>query len=845
MPGTPFELEVRSRLPEALTRLNELAGNLLYSWNHDVRHLFSRLDPDLWRLCGHNPRIFLRRISQEKLDHASTDRNYLADLNRVLGVYDAYRVLAPRPEVLDQIDPGSDLVAYFSAEFGFHESFPIYSGGLGILAADHCKAASDLGLPFVAVGLLYQEGFFIQSIDGEGSQQVRWHRHSGDDLPVSPALTDAGEHLIVEVPLPGRVIRVGVWEAMAGNNPLYLLDTCVDGNSEEDRRITLQLYGGDEETRIQQELVLGIGGVRALLALGLAPTVWHINEGHAAFLILERCAEFVESGLSFEAALEVVASSTLFTTHTPVPAGHDIFHIELFRKYLFGLGDRLGISFEALFQLGTIPGGQTFNMTLLGLRGSRYHNGVSRLHGTVAAAMEADLWPQVPPEDNPITYITNGVHVPTFLAREWSNLFDMQAPNWREELRNVRFWDFLDRVPDYHYWSVHKTLKQQMLDYVRRHVERQHRRNGTSVATTRRTTAALCKPDRDLLVIGFARRFATYKRATLLFSDPARLERLIGDPDRPVLVIFAGKAHPRDKPGQQLIKVIHELSQSPQFIGRVLLLEGYDQAMARQLLAGVDVWLNTPEYPMEACGTSGQKAAINGALNLSVLDGWWGEGYEGDNGWAITPRDTELDMAYRNLEEAKDLLDILEYEVLPLYFDHDGRDYPKKWVTASKAAMKSILPRFNAERMVMDYLTRFYRPAVGQRAKMTANGYEAAQNLSQWKQKVREAWPEVTIRVAGKMPGHCHGDEPVTFSVAVEHPGLDADDLRVECVVESESRHPGREPDRTILQLSYEDGLFRAGFEPPFTGQQVLRVRAYPWHPMLSHPFEMGCMVWV
>ncbi|ONF44114.1 alpha-glucan phosphorylase [Marinobacter lutaoensis] len=847
--ATRFRLEARPSIPEALDRLDELANDLFYSWDHGVRNLFSRIDRPLWQKVEHNPKLFLRRVAQERLDEAAQDRAFMAEYRRVLSSYDAYVEFEPVPEVTEILDPASNLVAYFCAEFGFHESFPIYSGGLGILAGDHCKAASDLGLPFVAVGLLYQQGYFIQTIDAQGQQIARYQSHSSDELPITPVTQGNGEQLKVSVPFPGRLVVARVWQARVGHIRLYLLDSHTEENSEQDRELTQRLYGGDESTRISQEMLLGIGGTRVLEALGLSPTAWHINEGHAAFLILERCRQRMTEGLSFKAALEAVAASTLFTTHTPVPAGHDIFSRDLVQHALGRYLEESGLDFETVFALGAKAGDHSFNMTSLGLRGSRFHNGVSRIHGGVASAMEGAIWPQIPPEENPIGYITNGVHVPTFLAPEWASLFDIHAPTWKSELRNPEFWSFVDQIPDYHYWSVHKALKQQMGEFVVEQLERQHQRNGTGHSVTERMTRQLVSPEKDTLVIGFARRFATYKRATLIFADLERLERLLTDPERPVVLIFAGKAHPRDNPGQQLIKVIHELSMRPSLMGHILLLEDYDQAMARQMLAGVDVWLNNPEYPKEASGTSGEKAALNGALNLSILDGWWGEGYDGHNGWAITPRDTRLDPEFRNQEEARDLLDLLEHDIIPLYYDRASQGYSKGWVARSKASMKTITPRFNSQRMVMDYVERYYEPASAQGDRLLADNGAEARELAEWKARVRQAWSGVSLKVVGCVEELCRSDGSIALRVEADLNGLNAGDVRVECLVTPEctGSHDSPGPDRFLLtKASEQDGrtVFETEVAPPYPGLQTLRLRMYPYHPALTHLFEMGCMLW-
>jgi len=851
MPGRFFTLEVQPRLPEELGRLDDLANDLLYSWNRDVRRIFSRLDDALWESCGHNPKVFLRRIAQEKLEQALLDRGYMEDYQRVVGGYDAYGEARMRPEFTELLDPREDLVAYFCAEFGFHESFPIYSGGLGILAGDHCKAASDLGIPFIAVGLLYKQGYFTQTIDAHGNQIAQYTDVHCDDLPIKPALAGGeppgGEPLRLSLDFPDRTVQVRVWEAKAGHIRLYLLDTDVPENAEHDRGITHRLYGGDRETRIQQEIVLGIGGTRALHQLGLRPNAWHINEGHSAFQILERCRFAVQGGLDFASALELVAGATLFTTHTPVPAGHDVFSFDLVSAYFSHYAQELGIPFAELFALGQSGGAEhDFNMTTLAMRGSRFHNGVSRIHGGVAAQMEGHLWPQIPVEENPIDYVTNGVHVQTFLAREWVGLFDMRFHEWESELLDPDFWNRIDEIPDYHYWSIHRALKQQMLEYVSRRVEEQHRRNGSSLALIKRITREIDDPTRELLVFGFARRFATYKRATLLFSDPHRLSAILNNPERPGVIIFAGKAHPNDEPGQQLIRVIHELSLSPEFIGRIILLEGYDLALARQLVSGVDVWLNTPEYPLEASGTSGQKAAINGAINLSVLDGWWGEGFNQENGWAIAPRPAGEG---HNEQDAEDLLDTLEYDVMPLYYAHSGQGYSQRWVQLSKASMKSTIPRFNAQRMVMDYLRKFYSPAKRQGRRLSAGNGDNARKLAAWKARVGQCWPGVTLTLAQEpLTQTLHG-EPIPLRVRVGLNGLSRDDVVVECLLGSQEDERLRTQRKFRLDAlnggDSDSAEFALELLPEISGLLHYKLRIYPFNPLLSHPFETGLMRWL
>jgi starch phosphorylase len=852
MSGTRFTLEVQPQIPAPLKRLEELANDLFYSWDRQVRRLFTRLDQDLWGSCGHNPKTFLRRISQNRLSEAIENRVFMEDFDRVLTAYDNYLEQETHPDVKEYLNADKDLIAYFCAEFGFHESLPIYSGGLGILAGDHCKAASDLCIPFIAVGILYRQGYFTQTIDEHGNQLAHYHPTDFDQLPLTRARDGNGQPLVVDVDIHGRKVYLNVWQARAGHISLYLLDSDLEENQEHDRIITHQLYGGDKTTRIQQEIVLGIGGVRALRALGIEPTAWHINEGHSAFQVLERAREYVQQGHEFSTALEVVAAGTVFTTHTPVAAGHDIFDHGLVSSYFRDYIKELGLDMQQFLELGSTPhdpGG--FNQTALALRGSRFHNGVSRVHGSVASEMEAYVWKQIPHAENPIGYVTNGVHLNTFLARDWSNLYDMRfGRSWRDELLNTKYWERIDEIPDHSYWSLRQSLKTELHENVLRRALLQYRRNGCSEALMEKLTRHVQADESEILTIGFARRFATYKRATLLFSDPQRLKRLLNDPERPVLLIFSGKAHPNDLPGQELIRKIHGYSMDPDFIGRIILLEGYDLALARKLVTGVDVWLNTPEYPLEASGTSGQKAGMNGVINLSVLDGWWAEGFDGENGWAITPHDPHFDMDYRNHEETLELLDLLENQVIPQYYNRNSQGYSEEWVRLSKASMKSCIPNFNAQRMVRDYARNYYAPASRQTRLFCANQYKDGRELAVWKEKVRQSWPEVSLRLAGSPGESVTSGYSIKISVAARLGELTAEDVVIECVVGTENEHGDFTAHRHVRFETIGPGdqgeiLFELNLLPPLSGLQYYKIRIYPYHKLLSHRFETGCMIWL
>ncbi len=847
--GICYSLEVHPILPEKLKGLRILSNDLLYSWDHRMRYLFQRLDPDVWEQCGHNPKLFLRRVSQKNLESAAKNRVYMEDYNRVMSAYNTYHREKTPSEIEKVFDPETDLIAYFCAEFGLHESLPIYSGGLGILAGDHCKAASDLRLPFVAVGMLYRHGYFEQTIDQHGRQIAHYQSTDFGTLPLQPAQIQ-NQDIYIEVELPNRPLTLKVWQAMAGHIKLYLLDSDIDANSDKDRRITDQLYGGDIYTRIQQEIVLGIGGVRALRTLGHKPTVWHINEGHAAFMVVERCREFVSQGMEFNTALELVAAGTVFTTHTPVPAGHDIFSKAMISEYFTGFAAKLGISFDHFFSLGSCCNHpDNFNQTVLALRGSRFHNGVSRIHGGVASQMESAIWPQVPASENPIGYVTNGVHIPTFLAHEWINVFNMRfGSQWRNEFSNADYWHCIDEIPDHSFWSVHQSLKTELLDNVRKRLCQQKQRNGCSPTHINRATYFLQK--NDSLIVGFARRFATYKRAHLLFSDPERLARLVNDKKRPVLFIFAGKAHPHDQPGQQLIAMIHEFSRKPEFEGKIILLEGYDLALARHLIAGVDVWLNTPTYPLEASGTSGQKAGINGVINLSILDGWWGEGYDGENGWAINPHKENIDPKYRDQEEGQEILSILEHEIIPMYYNRDGLGYSAQWVKKSKTSMKTLLPRFNSQRMVMDYIEGYYSPANQQQAKLMVNQAEPAKALAEWKQKVHQSWPSVKAERRDQSPTMIQYGDSIAIQVSIYLGQLSAEDVIVECLVDKNCLTGDFEAEECIpleakTTNAQGETLFEILLQPIESGLQQYKLRIFPYHIHLSHPFELGYMIWV
>jgi len=851
-------LEVTPVIPAAIGRLTDLAGNLFFSWHRPTRALFEDLDPELWEQTGGNLRLMLRCLSQTKLDRAAGDPIYLARYTEVLRTFDAYVGAPPH-------SPAQPLVAYFCAEYGFSESFPIYSGGLGVLAGDYCKAASDDHIRFVAVGLLYGQGYFTQTVDNDGVQHAEYAEHSPRDLPVEIMRGPGGEPLQVRVRIAGREVVARLWKAQAGRVPVYLLDTNCPENAPSDRDITHRLYGGDESTRIRQEMILGIAGRRALHALGLAPAVSHLNEGHAAFLILELLREHLASGLPWAAALEAVAAQCVFTTHTPVAAGHDSFGHDLFLAHFGDFIRELDVPVGQVLELGRAPNAPGhFNMTRLALNGARRINGVSRIHGAVSARLCADQWPELRPQENPVGYVTNGVHVPTFLHQSWAAFFEERlGADWREHLTESEFWRRLEPVSDELYWNTAQSVKSRMLAGVRERLERAYARKGLSSAQWRHVTRWLDPHEPNVLTIGFARRFATYKRASLLLRHRERLGRLINEADRPIVFLFAGKAHPADEPGKSVLREITQLMLTPEYLGHIVFLEDYDLQLARWLVSGVDVWLNNPIAPLEASGTSGMKAAINGRLNLSVLDGWWAEGWAFDNGWGIPPADVQ-DPERRDALEAELIFDTLEEEVAPLYYERGGNGWSAEWVRRSKRAMMTVIPQFSTRRMLNDYTEGLYQPAARQSALLAEQGFAGARKLAEWKERVRQAWPRASVALLTEPATEVPRAGRLALRVAAKLAGLEPRDVRVEFLARRRLPEASFEP---LPLSSYRGGapeglwsaslaatgemtrdgaaVFALDAEPPACGQYATEIRIYPHHELLSHPYEMGLMKWV
>ncbi len=699
-------------LPKRLARLGELAYNIWWTWQPEAVRAFGRLDYDLWERLGHNPIRFLREIKHTRLTQAAKDKEYLANYDRVLADFDAYFAAHKTWAAHTHPELTNRPIAYFSMEYGLHETLPIYSGGLGVLAGDHLKEASDLGLPLVGVGLMYAEGYFSQRITEDGWQESVNNVLNFDDLPILPVTNDDGQRMVIEVEFPDRVVSAQIWEVRVGRVPLYLLDSNVESNAVLDKHLTARLYWADLDHRIMQEMLLGIGGVRTLRALGYNPSVWHMNEGHSAFLTLERARELVEAGNSFEQAIQKTSANNIFTTHTPVPAGNDEFPLWLTEKYLSAFWPQLKLDREQFFDIARRqwPSGETFSMGVLALRNSQGRNGVSELHGRVARKMWNFMWPDCAENDVPITHVTNGVHAANWMARRlWALLDAHLGRNWYERIDDPKLWSNLEEISDSELWTVRLHLKRRLAFYMRERVRGRWEAGGYHPVQVV-SSGVLINP--YALTIGFARRFATYKRAGLIFSDVDRLLNMINRPNMPVQIIFAGKAHPADDAGKQLIQQVFRQVKRAETGGRLVFLEDYDMNLARYLVQGVDIWMNTPRRPMEASGTSGMKAALNGGLNFSVLDGWWREAFNGENGWAIG-EDKDIDAPdEQDEQDATSLYDLLENEIIPLYYERDSKEISRKWLARVKVSMKTVIPRFGTRRMVKEYVDRLYVPAL-------------------------------------------------------------------------------------------------------------------------------------
>ncbi len=839
------KVTVLPRLPAPLRRLEELAYNLYWSWTPKAQALYQELDPVNWERFQHNPVQTLLETPAARLEALSADPDYLARYEGVMADFDAYmskgawgkgNVWAAKNA------PDLSPVAYFSMEYGFHESLPIYSGGLGVLAGDHCKSASDLGLPFTAVGMLFHQGYFRQLFNKDGWQEEAYDELNLTTLPVRPALTKSGEKARVSVRLAGRDVVMQIWTLQIGRIQVLLLDTNVPENAEDDRKLTARLYGGNQDLRIQQYVLLGVGGIRALRALDIPASIYHMNEGHAALMGLERVREYVAQGLDFRTALEATAGSTLFTTHTPVAAGNDAFSYEMMDRYIGEWPAQLATSRDELYHLAEhtqnwdnhlVP---TFSMTVFALRMSRMANGVSELHGEVSRGMWNFLYEGADEEEVPIGHVTNGAHNLTFMAQQFRDLYSTVLPDdWTERLEDKQMWEDVNSIPDAQLSATQHELKEEMIVFVRARLQEQLRRTGASAAEVAAAGEVLSA---DALTIGFARRFATYKRATLLFRDRERLSKIVNNPARPVQFVFAGKAHPADNPGKAFIQEIYKISRDPEFAGKIVILENYDMNVARHLVQGVDIWLNNPRRPLEASGTSGMKASFNGAPNFSILDGWWREGYDGTNGWPIGEEREYQDLNVQDDTDSFSMYTALEDTIAPLYYGKDAQGQNHGWLGVVRRAIITVNPEFAMQRQVIDYVQKFYLP-LGQRASVIhANHFEKARTLGGWKGWVRQQWQHVQIHATTQLPATVQPGEQVKVSAQIVPAGIQENELRVEAVL----KHAGQT--LHVPMTSSGGGHYEASIPLTDSGLYSVGVRAMPYSPDLSNPIELGLIKW-
>ena len=778
-------ITVVPQLPKELKKLTEIANNLWWSWNTEFLKIFKMIDPDLWERIDKNPTKFLKLVAQEKIEKAAKNEEILKLYDQVVGYYENYIYSKDTWFAKKYPNNKQDLIAYFSAEYGLDEILPIYSGGLGILSGDHLKSASDLGIPLVAVGLLYKNGYFNQKINGYGQQESEYNNIDLYNLPINPVKTADDQDMILEFPMLGNTLYLKVWKIQVGRVSLYLMDSDIDKNIEEFKNITMKLYGGDKEMRIRQEIVLGMAGVELLKQLGLKPTVYHMNEVHSSFLTLQLIKNTMkEKEVAFQIAKEIVTSQTAFTTHTPVPAGNDIFDLGLIDKYFAGMWDDFGISRDEFMKLGmkeTVNLEPGFNMGILALRIAGKRNGVSKLHGAVSRELFSEVWPDIAANESPITYVTNGIHTCSWLAPNLKELYNQYLiPYWQDNIQDDNIWKKINTIPDEKLWNEHLKRKEKLMNLIKKNVTERYKRSGYSYEDINEVVNKL---NPNALTIGFARRFATYKRATLLFRDIERLTQLLNQENRPVQLVFAGKAHPADVEGQNLIKQIHEISLMPQFKGKIFILENYNIGMARYLVSGVDVWLNNPRRPMEASGTSGEKASVNGVVNFSVLDGWWAEGYDTTNGWSIGT-ETEYDSyEIQDNSDSDSIYSTLENKIIPTYYKQNDKGYSKDWVKYMKNSIITTGGKYSTSRMLVDYMERIYMPLCDMYNKNFKN-LDNVNEFVKWKKSAKERWHEIEI----------------TQEDNVDNVKMNAGDIiEVKCKV----RLPNFEPENVAVQVYY------------------------------------------
>ncbi|MCX8117546.1 MAG: alpha-glucan family phosphorylase [Desulfobacterota bacterium] len=838
------------RMPERLRPLEEMARNLWFAWNLEAIDLFRSIDSNLWEESGHNPVALLGKLEKERIEELVADEGFLLEMDRIYQEFRHY-CLERKPYQFGLETPADFTVAYFSAEYGLTDCLPIYSGGLGVLSGDHLKSASDLCIDVVGIGLLYQKGYFRQYLNADGWQMETYPDNDFHILPVELVRDSQGAPLSLWVEIEERKVTVRIWKIQVGRVPLYMLDTNTVENEERDRDITSTLYGGDGAMRLKQEVVLGIGGIRALERLGITPSVYHMNEGHSAFALLERIRSLMEKHpLSFDEAREAVRTNSVFTPHTPVPAGIDVFDRNLIASILGPYIRTLGISIDDFMAMG-IEGergaDRSFNMAVLALRHSARSNGVSQLHRTVSRRMWSHLWPQVPEADIPIDSITNGIHTPSWISNDLAGLLDRYlGRRWAEDPDNRKIWERVDRIPDSELWRTHERRRERLISFARRRLIEQLLHRGAKKGEVQKASEVL---NPEALTIGFARRFATYKRGDMILSNPERLAKILNDPQRPVQIIFSGKAHPQDHPGKEVIKNIIHLARRPEFRDRIVFIEDYDLNVARYLVQGVDVWLNNPRRPLEACGTSGMKAAANGALNLSILDGWWAEGYASGLGWAIGGGEEYEDEELQDRIESEATYDLLEKEIVPLFYERGRDNLPREWIQMMKQSMKTLASYFNTHRMVQDYFHQFYYPLSSLWDRIREDGFRGVRELVRWMNNLRANWGRIEIlEKRSEVRRSLALGESLWVEVDLRHPGLIPQDLNVDLYwgpVNSKAEFLDRffvpmRPEKQNGPLT----TFRGEIPCQRVGRFGFRIRILPHHPFLSNPFSMGLMLW-
>ena len=838
------ELTVKSRLPEQLKCLDELAHNLWWAWDYEARDLFKSLDEALYEEVQHNPVVLLERLSYERKEAIVKDKSLMKKVKDVYAKFRAYMDVKPNKERAS--------VAYFCMEFGITQVLKIYSGGLGILAGDYLKEASDSNVDMCGVGFLYRYGYFTQSLSMDGQQIAKYEAQNFNSLPIERVLDENGNPLVIDVPYTNYMVHAYVWRANVGRISLYLLDTDNDLNSEFDKPITHSLYGGDWENRLKQEILLGIGGILTLKRLGIKKDIYHCNEGHAALCNLQRLCDYVESGLTFNQAMELVRASSLYTVHTPVPAGHDYFDEALFGKYMGGYPARLGISWDELIGMGRQnpdDHNERFCMSTFACNTCQDVNGVSKLHGWVSQKMFSPLWKGYFPEENHVGYVTNGVHFPTWAATEWRKIYDKYFDkNFMNDQSNEEIWHAINNVPDEEVWSTRMALKQKLVDYIREKFTENWLRNQGDPA---RVVSLLQRINPNALMIGFCRRFATYKRAHLLFTDIDRLAKIVNDPEHPVLFFFSGKAHPADGAGQGLIKKIYEISQRPEFLGKIIFLEDYDMQLARRLVSGVDIWMNTPTRPLEASGTSGEKAEMNGVVNLSVLDGWWVEGYREGAGWALPEKRTYENQAYQDQLDAATIYGLLENDIIPMYYNRNKKGYSADWVKVIKNSISTIAPHYTMKRQLDDYFDRFYNREALRFKKLQEHDYRLAKDIALWKEIVAERWDEIHVVSKDTSLLDTGGEtgKKYTMRYVIDEQGLD-DAVGLELVsLKSNTSTDDHEvySVRPFKVKGHEGNLytFEAVIEPDVAGAFRSCVRMYPKNVNLPHRQDFCYVKWL